>query len=169
MTLGKCIPERWDVARLCTKQTGRGPRKDRMAPSSTRSPSCPSCLPALQPCGNRWRCSFRPGLRPRGCRQTRDLQVHRGDTTMREEPRRTAAHRRPDLSDRVGQRLEPHLPGGPGQVGCPAADHRRFFECRVWDFAHWGRRGGTCPPTTATGRIPIAASAVGVIGACGRQ
>ncbi len=44
----------------------------------------------------------------------------------------TTAHRRHDISDRVWQRLEPLLPGGPGQVGRPAADNRRFLNAVFW-------------------------------------
>jgi len=33
---------------------------------------------------------------------------------------------------RVWQRLEPLLPGGPGKVGRPAADHRRFLNAVFW-------------------------------------
>ena len=62
----------------------------------------------------------------------------------------TAAHRRHDISDRVWELLEPHLPGGPGKVGRPAADNRRFINAVCWilrtgapwrdlppDYGHW--------------------------------
>ena len=34
----------------------------------------------------------------------------------------TAAHRRHDITDQVWERLQPHLPGGPGKRGRPARD-----------------------------------------------
>ena len=37
-----------------------------------------------------------------------------------------AAYHRHDISDRARQILDPKLPGGPGKVGRPAQDSRRF-------------------------------------------
>ena len=39
----------------------------------------------------------------------------------------TPAHRRHDISDRAWETIAPHLPGGPGKVGRPAQDNRRFI------------------------------------------
>ncbi len=63
----------------------------------------------------------------------------------------TAAHRRPDLSDRVGHRLEPLLPGGPGQVGRPAADNRRFLNA-VFGILRTGAPGRDLPPDSGDGK-----------------
>ena len=38
----------------------------------------------------------------------------------------TAAYRRHDISDCARQIIDPKLPGGPGKVGRPAQDSRRF-------------------------------------------
>ena len=38
-----------------------------------------------------------------------------------------AAYHRHDISDRVWNSLAPLLPGGPGKVGRPAQDNRRFI------------------------------------------
>ncbi len=63
----------------------------------------------------------------------------------------TAAHRRHDLSDRVGQRLEPLLPGGPGKVGRPAADHRRFLNA-VFGILRTGAPWRDLPPASGDGK-----------------
>ena len=39
----------------------------------------------------------------------------------------TAACHRHDISDRAWETLEPLLPGGPGKVGRPARNNRRFI------------------------------------------
>ncbi len=44
----------------------------------------------------------------------------------------TAAHRRHDLSDRVWERLQPHLPGESGKVRRPAHGNRRFIDAVCW-------------------------------------
>ena len=44
----------------------------------------------------------------------------------------SAAHRRHDISDRVRERLQPLLPGGPAKVGRPAYDNRRFLNAVFW-------------------------------------
>ena len=61
----------------------------------------------------------------------------------------TAYHRH-DSSDRIWNILAPLLPGGPGKVGRPAQDHRRFSNAVFWilrtgapwrdlppDYGHW--------------------------------
>ncbi len=63
----------------------------------------------------------------------------------------TAAHRRHDLSDRVGPRWEPHRPGGPGQVGRPAADHRRFLNAVLW-ILRTGAPWRDLPPASGDGK-----------------
>ena len=45
---------------------------------------------------------------------------------------RMAAHRRHDMTDRVWELLEPHLPGGPGKRGRPAKDNRLFLNAVFW-------------------------------------
>ena len=62
----------------------------------------------------------------------------------------TPAHRRHDISDRTWEIIAPHLPGGPGKVGRPAQDNRRFINAVFWilrtgapwrdlppDYGHW--------------------------------
>ena len=44
----------------------------------------------------------------------------------------TPAHRRHDISDRTWEIIAPHLPGGPGKVGRPAQDNRRFINAVFW-------------------------------------
>ena len=81
----------------------------------------------------------------------------------------TASHRRPDLSDRVRDCLEPHLPGGAGKVGRPAFDNRLFLNAVFWILRTPGHLGATCPRITETGRTPIAVFAVGGTGASGKN
>ena len=63
----------------------------------------------------------------------------------------TAACHRHDISDRAWAILEPILPGGPGKVGRPALNNRRFSNGAFWvlsagapwrdlpsDYGHWG-------------------------------
>ena len=62
----------------------------------------------------------------------------------------TPAHRRHDISDRARETIASHLPGGPGKVGRPAQDNRRFSNAVFWilrtgtpwrdlppDYGHW--------------------------------
>ena len=62
----------------------------------------------------------------------------------------TPAHRRHDISDRAWETIAPHLSGGPGKVGRPAEDNRRFINGVFWilrtgapwrdlppDYGHW--------------------------------
>ena len=62
-----------------------------------------------------------------------------------------AAYHRHDISDRAWQILEPRLPGGPGKVGRPAQNNRRFINAAFWalrtgapwrdlppDYGDWG-------------------------------
>ena len=42
------------------------------------------------------------------------------------------AHRRYDISDRVWERLKPHLSGAQGKVGRPAFDNRQFLNAVFW-------------------------------------
>lgn len=44
----------------------------------------------------------------------------------------SAAHRRHDISDRVWNLLEPHLPGRPGSWGGVAQDNRLFINAVFW-------------------------------------
>ena len=43
-----------------------------------------------------------------------------------------AAHRRHDISDKLWNKLSPHLPGGSGKVGRRAEDNRRFLDAVLW-------------------------------------
>ena len=60
------------------------------------------------------------------------------------------SHRRHDISDKVWNLLEPHLPGRSGHVGRPASDNRLFINAVFWilrtgapwrdlppDYGHW--------------------------------
>ena len=72
----------------------------------------------------------------------------------------TPAHRRHDISDRTWETIAPHLPGGPGKVGRPAQDNRRFINAVFWILrtgAPWRDR----PLTTDTGTPPTAALPAG--------
>ena len=42
------------------------------------------------------------------------------------------SHRRHDISDRVWELLEPHLPGSSGKVGRPPKDNRLFIDAVFW-------------------------------------
>ena len=55
-----------------------------------------------------------------------------------------AAHRRHDISDRVWERLQPLLPGGPAKVGRPAYNNRRFLNAVFW-ILRTGAPGAICP------------------------
>ena len=59
----------------------------------------------------------------------------------------TAAHRRHDMTDLVGELLEPHLPGGAGKRGRPAKDNRLFLNAVFWML----RTGA--PPYRVRGRL----------------
>ena len=77
----------------------------------------------------------------------------------------TASHRRHDLSDRVWERLWPHLPGEAGKVGRPAQSLPRAATRgqspvsgrSVLDFAHGGA------PVSSTGQA-VAGPAPGLRG-----
>ncbi|WP_302580218.1 transposase, partial [uncultured Desulfovibrio sp.] len=42
------------------------------------------------------------------------------------------AHRRHDISDRIWENIQAHLPGSKGLVGCPANDNRLFINAVFW-------------------------------------
>ena len=46
----------------------------------------------------------------------------------------TATHRRRDITDRVGELLEPHLANGPGKKGRPSRDNRLFLNAVFWNL-----------------------------------
>ena len=46
----------------------------------------------------------------------------------------TATHRRHDITDRVGELLEPHLADGPGKKGRPSRDNRLFLNAVFWNL-----------------------------------
>ena len=69
---------------------------------------------------------------------------------MSETATANAAYRRQDITDRAWETIAPHLPGGPGKVGRPAEDNRRFSNGVFWilrtgapwrdlppDYRHW--------------------------------
>ena len=75
----------------------------------------------------------------------------------------TPAHRRHDISDRARETIAPHLSGGPGKVGRPAEDNRRFINAVFWILL----TGAPCPQTTGTGTTPHTASGAGGLHAGG--
>ena len=77
-----------------------------------------------------------------------------------------ASYHRHDSSDRVWHILAPLLPGGPGKVGRPAPDNRRFSNV-VFRVLRTGAPGATCPRTAAPAALCLAGSAVGVRKASG--
>jgi transposase len=42
------------------------------------------------------------------------------------------AHKRHDISDRIWDRIAPHLPGKKGSVGRPGANNRQFINSVLW-------------------------------------
>ena len=75
------------------------------------------------------------------------------------------AHRRHDISDQAWETIAPHLSGGPGKVGRPAEDNRRFSNGVFWILrtgAPWRDLppdyGHRTPPHTASGAGKRAAS-----------
>ena len=46
----------------------------------------------------------------------------------------TTPYPRQDISARVWDLLEPHLPGGPGEKGRPCSDNCLFLKSVVWDL-----------------------------------
>ena len=79
-----------------------------------------------------------------------------------------AAHRRHDISDKVWELLEPHLPGREGTRGVTARDNRNFLNA-VFGSCEQVRRGGICHLIMGTGKIPIADSVGGEIVACVKE
>ena len=61
-----------------------------------------------------------------------------------------AAYHRHDISDHAWQILAPKLPGGPGKVGRPAQDNRRFINAVFW-ILRTGAPWRDLPPGSATG------------------
>ena len=57
----------------------------------------------------------------------------------------TPTHRCRDISDLVWEIIAPHLPGGPGKVGRPAQDNRRFSN-GVFLILHTGAPWRDLPP-----------------------
>ncbi len=56
----------------------------------------------------------------------------------------TASCHRRDISDRAGELVAPHRPGGPGKIGHPAQDNRRFTNAVFWTL-HTGVTGHDLP------------------------
>ena len=72
----------------------------------------------------------------------------------------TPAHRRHDISDRAWETIAPHLSGGPGNVGRPAADNRRFSN-GVFRFLRTGAPWRDLPPDYGHRTLPHTASDAG--------
>ena len=79
-----------------------------------------------------------------------------------------AAHRRHDISDKVWELLEPHLPGREGTRDVAARDNRNFLNA-VFGFSEQVLRGEICPLTMGTGKIPIAVFVDGESVDCGKD
>ena len=63
----------------------------------------------------------------------------------------TPGHRRHFIYDRAWGTIAPHLSGGPGKVGRPAGDSRRFSNAVFWILGT-GTPGAICRRTTDGGR-----------------
>ena len=72
----------------------------------------------------------------------------------------TAACHRHDISDRAWAILEPILPGGPGKVGRPALNNRRFSNGVFWVLGA-GAPWRDLPRLRTLGLYPTIASATG--------
>ena len=72
----------------------------------------------------------------------------------------TAAYHRHDSSDRAWAILERLLPGGPGKVGRPAQNNRRFINT-AFRVLGAGASWRYLPPDYDTGVLPTIASATG--------
>ena len=73
---------------------------------------------------------------------------------------------RHDITDAAWAAIEPHTIGNKGSWGGNARNTRQF-STRYSGFCVPARRGGTCRPNTAIGRIHIDASAAGAISGSG--
>ena len=71
-----------------------------------------------------------------------------------------ASYHRHDISDRAWNTLAPLLPGGPGKVGRPAQDNRRFSNAAFW-VLRAGAPRRDLPRTAATAAPCLARSAIG--------
>ncbi len=72
------------------------------------------------------------------------------------------AHRRHDISNRIWENIQAHLPGRKGLVGRPASNNRQFINA-VFGYYAPALRGETSPRIMGTGKILIADFAVGGI------
>ena len=77
-------------------------------------------------------------------------------------------HRRHDITDKVWELLEPHLPGRAGGWGGVAHDNRQFINAVFW-IMRTGAPWRDLPLTMVTGVIPIVALLGGVTKASGRS
>ena len=55
------------------------------------------------------------------------------------------AHRRHDISDRIWENIQAHLPGSKGLVGRPANDNRLFINAVFLDIKNWRSVAGPAP------------------------
>ena len=78
------------------------------------------------------------------------------------------AYRRHDISDRVWELLEPHLPGRKGSWGGVATDNRRFINAVFW-ILRTGAPWRDLPSEYGGGKIHIEDIAVGGIKAYGSR
>ncbi len=77
----------------------------------------------------------------------------------------TAPHRRHDISERVWELLEPHLPGGSGKKGRPARDNRLSLNAVFGTGTPWRDLW----PDLGDWKNTLVASADGGIAGCGKN
>ena len=77
-----------------------------------------------------------------------------------------AAYHRHDISDRAWNILAPKLPGGPGKVGRPAQDNRRFINAVFW-VLRTGAPWRDLPRTMDIGTRLVSVSTAGIRKASG--
>ena len=78
------------------------------------------------------------------------------------------AYHRHDIPDRAWNILAPMLPGGPGKVGRPAQDNRRFINA-VFRVLRTGAPCAICRWTMDTGTQLVSASIAGARKVSGRN
>jgi transposase len=77
-------------------------------------------------------------------------------------------HRRHDLSDKIWERLSPHLPGREGAWGGKACDNRQFINA-VCGYCARGHLGAIYRLIMVAGATHIDALSVGATRVCGNR
>lgn len=79
-----------------------------------------------------------------------------------------AAHRRHDISNKLWELLEEHLPGSKGKVGRPSSNNRLFINAVFW-ILRTGAPWRDLPPDLGDWKNNNADSAAGAIVAYGKN